>query len=157
MKTLDTKLVLNLGPKKGNPRNSEGSFIRADDGSIWHTYSQYCGDVWYDHQPSNIAFIRSTDEGETWSEPEIIVRAEQLGFDFVGTTLNGYTEDTKDVIPPNFDLIHRLAVDLKTPIIAEGGIFSPAELRTDPFPPSGPAYRAHGQADRPSWGSRSWG
>jgi len=58
------------------------------------------------------------------------VRAEQLGFDFVGTTLNGYTEDTKDVIPPNFDLIHRLAVDLKTPIIAEGGIFSPAELRT---------------------------
>lgn len=58
------------------------------------------------------------------------VRAEQLGFDFVGTTLNGYTDDTKDVIPPNFDLIHRLAVDLKTPIIAEGGIFSPEQLRT---------------------------
>jgi len=79
MKYLDTKLVLNLGPKERNPRNSEGSFIRADDGSIWHTYSQYCGDLWHDHQPCNIAFIRSADEGETWSEPKIIVRAEQLG------------------------------------------------------------------------------
>ncbi len=57
------------------------------------------------------------------------VRAEQLGFDFVGTTLNGYTDDTKGIVPPNFDLIHSLAVDLKIPIIAEGGIFSPEQLR----------------------------
>ena len=57
------------------------------------------------------------------------VRAEALGFDFVGTTLNGYTDDTRHLPPPNFDLMHKLATELHVPIIAEGGIFSPEELR----------------------------
>lgn len=79
MKQLDTKLVQDLKPQKGNPRNSEGSFIRLDDGTILFAYSRYSGDHWHDHQPSDIACIRSCDEGETWSEPEIIVPAEVLG------------------------------------------------------------------------------
>ncbi len=57
------------------------------------------------------------------------IRAQELGFDFVGTTLNGYTDETRHIVPPNFDLIHKLAEDLDIPIIAEGGIFSPEELR----------------------------
>ena len=56
-------------------------------------------------------------------------RAERLGFDFIGTTLNGYTDDTRHLPPPNFDLMYRLAHELNTPAIAEGGIFSPDELR----------------------------
>ena len=55
--------------------------------------------------------------------------AEKLGFDFIGTTLNGYTDDTRHLPPPNFDFMHKLAHTLHTPIIAEGGIFSPEELR----------------------------
>lgn len=78
MKTLDTKLVLDLNRKPGNPRNSEGSFIRADDGTILFAYSEYFGNNGHDHQPSNIALVRSNDEGETWSEPEIIVAAAEL-------------------------------------------------------------------------------
>ena len=58
------------------------------------------------------------------------VRAEKLGFDLIGTTMNGYTPDTRDVPPPNFGFMHKLATTLSKPIIAEGGIFSPEQLRT---------------------------
>lgn len=63
------------------------------------------------------------------SNYEDAVRAEELGFDFIGTTLNGYTDDTRHMPPPNFDFMHKLAANLKTPVIAEGGIFSPEGLR----------------------------
>ena len=56
-------------------------------------------------------------------------RAEELGFDFAGTTLCGYTEETKGIIPPSFELMKKLATELNIPIIAEGGIFSPEGLR----------------------------
>ena len=79
MKLLESKLVLDFLPKKGNPRNSEGAFIRADDGAILFAYSCYSGDNWHDHQPSDIALIRSYDEGETWSQPEIIAAATAFG------------------------------------------------------------------------------
>lgn len=79
MEQLNTKLVLDFIPQKGNPRNSEGAFIRMDDGTILFAYSRYSGDSWHDHQPSDIALIRSFDEGETWSEPEIIATAKELG------------------------------------------------------------------------------
>lgn len=79
MKDINSKLALDIKPSKGNPRNSEGSFIRMDDGTILFAYSRYSGDDWHDHQPSDIALIRSTDEGESWSEPEIIVSAQDVG------------------------------------------------------------------------------
>ena len=56
-------------------------------------------------------------------------QAEQLGFDFVGTTLCGYTDETRHIAPPDLGLMHRLAEELHTPVIAEGGIFSPEQLR----------------------------
>lgn len=54
--------------------------------------------------------------------------AEALGFDFLGTTMRGYTEDTRGVSIPDFDLIRRAAKELHTPIIAEGGILEPSQL-----------------------------
>jgi len=56
-------------------------------------------------------------------------RAEELGFDLIGTTMNGYTKDTIQLPPPNFDFMCQLALDMKKPVIAEGGIFSPTQLR----------------------------
>lgn len=55
--------------------------------------------------------------------------AEELGFDVVGTTLYGYTEETKDQVPPNFDLVKQMLEVLTVPIIAEGGIWFPEQLR----------------------------
>lgn len=56
-------------------------------------------------------------------------RAEELGFDFIGTTMRGYTEYTKGISIPDFDLIAKAALTLKTPIIAEGGIWEPWQLK----------------------------
>ncbi|MVB10044.1 putative N-acetylmannosamine-6-phosphate 2-epimerase [Caprobacter fermentans] len=57
------------------------------------------------------------------------VEAKALGFDLVGTTLSGYTEYTRDVKLPNFDLMKKYAETLGLPIVAEGGIWTPEQLR----------------------------
>ena len=56
------------------------------------------------------------------------MRAEKLGFDFIGTTLCGYTEATQGTPLPNYELIGRLSRDLKITLIAEGGIWTPEQL-----------------------------
>lgn len=57
------------------------------------------------------------------------VRAQKLGFDVVGTTLCGYTEDTKGTPIPCFSMIRRLCEDLQIPVIAEGGIWEREQLK----------------------------
>lgn len=56
--------------------------------------------------------------------------AEKLGFDLIGTTMAGYTPYTKSRKLPDCELIERYAKELKKPIIAEGGIWSPDDLRS---------------------------
>ncbi|TQR15559.1 N-acetylmannosamine-6-phosphate 2-epimerase [Psychrobacillus soli] len=55
--------------------------------------------------------------------------AYELGFDFIGTTLSGYTNYTQEVNLPNMELMERLVKDFPVPIIAEGGIWTPEELK----------------------------
>lgn len=55
-------------------------------------------------------------------------RAEELGFDLIGTTMAGYTPYTKGRVLPDCELIKRYATELHTPIIAEGGIWCPEDL-----------------------------
>lgn len=55
--------------------------------------------------------------------------AKRLGFDIVSTTLRGYTEETKGLAIPDFDLLKKLVKELDMPVIAEGGIWSPEQLR----------------------------
>ncbi|MUG45794.1 N-acetylmannosamine-6-phosphate 2-epimerase [Paenibacillus woosongensis] len=57
------------------------------------------------------------------------VMAEELGFDLVGTTLSGYTEATKGIALPDFDLVERLVSRLSVPVISEGGISTPEQLK----------------------------
>ena len=56
------------------------------------------------------------------------IRAQELGFDIVGTTLNGYTDYTKNDPVPNYQLIENLSKDISIPVFAEGGIWSPDQL-----------------------------
>ena len=63
------------------------------------------------------------------SDYEEMCEAERLGFDFIGTTMRGYTAYTKGIEIPDFALIEKAAKTLKTPIIAEGGIWEPEELK----------------------------
>ena len=56
------------------------------------------------------------------------IKAAELGFDLVGTTLCGYTEYTKGETLPNYDLIKKLSESIHNPIVAEGGIWQPDQL-----------------------------
>lgn len=58
------------------------------------------------------------------------IHAQELGFDLVGTTLHGYTEDTKGSDLPGYELMKQMADTLTIPVIAEGGIWSPEQLKT---------------------------
>ena len=56
--------------------------------------------------------------------------ASRLGIDFVGTTMSGYTPYTKGRSLPDFELMERYVTELDCPVIAEGGIWTPEQLRT---------------------------
>ncbi len=63
------------------------------------------------------------------SDFEEAKEAARLGFDFLGTTLSGYTAYTKGTTLPNIELIEKMATQLEVPVIAEGGIWTPEQLK----------------------------
>lgn len=58
------------------------------------------------------------------------IHAAKLGFDIIGTTMSGYTEATKGTVLPNFSMMRELVKQIQVPVIAEGGIWNPDELKT---------------------------
>lgn len=65
------------------------------------------------------------------STVEEAIHADQLGFDFIGTTLVGYTEQSKgDKIEENdFEIIKKILAQVKHHVIAEGNINTPEKAR----------------------------
>ena len=61
---------------------------------------------------------------------ESAITAVAAGADLVGTTLYGYTNQTKHLKPPGFDLLVQLVEKLEIPVICEGGISTP-EMASD--------------------------
>ncbi|MGV0025177.1 N-acetylmannosamine-6-phosphate 2-epimerase [Phormidesmis priestleyi] len=55
---------------------------------------------------------------------EAAIAAVEAGADLVGTTLYGYTSQTKHLTPPGFDLLEQMVKNLNVPVICEGGIAS---------------------------------
>lgn len=63
------------------------------------------------------------------SDYDEAANAVKLGFDYVGTTLRGYTSYTKGIQLPDVDFIAKLVKDFpSTKIIAEGGIWERGQL-----------------------------
>lgn len=60
---------------------------------------------------------------------EAAMTAVDAGADMVGTTLYGYTAETKNFTPPGFDLLIEMVEKLNVPIICEGGISKPAQAK----------------------------
>ena len=60
-----------------------------------------------------------------------MLAADQLGFDFIGTTLVGYTKQSQcDKIESNdFEIIRKALSKLSHPLIAEGNIDTPDKVR----------------------------
>jgi N-acylglucosamine-6-phosphate 2-epimerase len=57
------------------------------------------------------------------------VEAARLGFDMVGTTLCGYTKETQHCKGPAFDLARRLVREIDIPVILEGRVREPDDVR----------------------------
>jgi N-acylglucosamine-6-phosphate 2-epimerase len=69
-----------------------------------------------------MADVANFDEG--------VFAAEQLGCTFVGTTLSGYTRETEQLLEkPDFELIEKLARRISVPIIAEGRLTTPDDVK----------------------------
>ena len=57
------------------------------------------------------------------------IEAERLGADLVSTTLAGYTEYSTRQEGPDLELVYRLSVKCKVPVIAEGKYHTPEQAR----------------------------
>lgn len=59
------------------------------------------------------------------------IRAEKIGFHFVGTTLHGYTQDTegKDIAEDDFRFLRSVLESVNIPVIAEGKVDSPEKAK----------------------------
>ena len=65
------------------------------------------------------------------STVEEALHADQLGFDFIGTTLVGYTDQSRDLkIESNdFEIIRQIVAKVKYRVIAEGNINTPEKAK----------------------------
>lgn len=82
-----------------------------------------------------VAYIRSKSKTTfimaDCSNLEDVMNAEKLGFDLIGTTLRGYTKDTKGKsnVENNYQFIKDCIETISTPLIAEGGIWEPYQVK----------------------------
>lgn len=60
---------------------------------------------------------------------EEAIKAEELGADCISTTLSGYTDYSTQGDGPDLELISKLSKDLKIPVIGEGKINTPEDLK----------------------------
>ena len=73
----ESRVVLELPPGPGNPRNSEGAFLTLKDGRILFVYSRFVGVSSGDAAKARLAARTSSDGGETWSPDSLIVTPEE--------------------------------------------------------------------------------
>lgn len=59
---------------------------------------------------------------------EEAANADKLGFDYIGSTMRGYTEYTRGIAIPDYDLLRQMVGGLHAKIIAEGGIWEVGQL-----------------------------
>ncbi len=75
------------------------------------------------------AELRKTLTADVATFEEGINAVENLGFDAVFTTLSGYTDETKHIVKPDFDLIEKLAARVSVPVICEGRLSTAEDVR----------------------------
>ena len=68
--------TLFLPTGKNNPRNGESTFVRLSDEKILLAFTQYISEDWEDHAAARICGCFSSDEGETWTAPTVLIEKE---------------------------------------------------------------------------------
>lgn len=79
--------VLFIGTSENNPRNGESTFVRLNDGRILFAYTEYYSSCGEDHGTARICACTSSDEGETWSEPRIIIEKDEAAQNIMSPAL----------------------------------------------------------------------
>lgn len=75
---MTTKIVHKILPTPDSLRSSEGCFFRTAGGDICFAYSKWHSSA-DDGARCDIAMLRSSDEGESWSDRGVIVKASDFG------------------------------------------------------------------------------
>ncbi len=84
--TAEPRNVLVLAPTQGNPRNSEGDFIRLRDGRLLFIYTRFSGGS-DDHHAASLASRVSHDHGRTWSQDDQLVLGNEGGWNVMSVSL----------------------------------------------------------------------
>ena len=71
------RIIRDLVPSAENMRNSEGAFVTLKDGSILFAYSRYANES-HDSSPADIYGVISYDNGESFGEPFLMIRHEDM-------------------------------------------------------------------------------
>ena len=79
--------TLFLPTSEHNPRNGESTFARLNDGRIIMAYTEYYGTDWADHATARISAVYSSDEGETWTKPVVIIEKEEAAQNIMSPSL----------------------------------------------------------------------
>jgi Neuraminidase (sialidase) len=79
--------VLSLRPSQGNPRNSEGDFIKLKNGNLLFVYTHYTQGTGSDHDPAYLASRYSEDNGITWSTRDEVVLPNEGGMNVMSVSL----------------------------------------------------------------------
>jgi sialidase-1 len=79
------KVVL-LPPAPGNPRNSEGDFVKLDDGRILFVYTHFTGGG-SDHAAAHLAGRYSDDGGLTWTKEDVTILPNEGGYNIMSVSL----------------------------------------------------------------------
>mgnify|MGYP000875695457 CR=1 FL=1 len=75
-----------LPPSAENPRNSEGDFIQLADGRVMFVYSRFTGGGG-DHAAADLAARFSSDGGQTWTDRDTILVANEAGCNVMSVSL----------------------------------------------------------------------
>lgn len=82
------QITLELKPRPGNARNSEGAFVSLNTGRILFIWSKYATDDYIDEAPCALASRYSDDGGFTWSpEDEVVIEPEDNGHNVMSVSL----------------------------------------------------------------------
>jgi type 1 glutamine amidotransferase len=75
-----------LPPRPGNPRNSEGAFVRLKDGRILFVYTHFTGGGG-DDAAAHLAARSSGDGGTTWTSEDMTVLPNEAGMNVMSVSL----------------------------------------------------------------------
>ena len=84
---LKSRIVLEIPPKEGNARNSEGAFIDLTDGRILFIYTKYIGNSFKDDAKAGLAAYLSDDGGITWHEEGTIIEPDENMLNIMSVSL----------------------------------------------------------------------